>query len=123
MKNLLLASALIAVLAQTFSSLGILAGFQINRNFIAASLCVNRTKPELHCNGKCYLNKELLKNEKQNSHPSQVPSKVTIEPLQFTGDACSLVFFKQPLIAVIPVLTSTFSAESFSRSVFHPPRS
>ncbi|AZB24466.1 MULTISPECIES: hypothetical protein [Chryseobacterium] len=38
-----------------------LAEYAVNYNYIVNTLCVNKSKPELHCNGKCYLSKELAK--------------------------------------------------------------
>lgn len=37
----------------------ILINFSLHQDEIAAEHCVNKDKPELHCNGKCYLSKEL----------------------------------------------------------------
>ncbi len=33
--------------------------YALNRDKIAQTLCVNKDKPQLHCNGKCYLGKSL----------------------------------------------------------------
>lgn len=33
--------------------------YHVNYNFIVKNECVNRAKPWMHCNGKCYLNKQL----------------------------------------------------------------
>ncbi|REC49033.1 hypothetical protein [Chryseobacterium pennipullorum] len=38
-----------------------MADYAVNYNYIVNTLCVNKSKPELHCNGKCYLSKELAK--------------------------------------------------------------
>ncbi|MBP2618405.1 hypothetical protein [Chryseobacterium jejuense] len=38
-----------------------LAEYAVNYNYIVNTLCVNKSQPELHCNGKCYLSKELAK--------------------------------------------------------------
>jgi hypothetical protein len=38
-----------------------LVDYAVNYNFIVKHLCENRGKPEMMCNGKCYLTKELLK--------------------------------------------------------------
>lgn len=39
--------------------LGIVAGWWLNRDYVARVLCINRDKPQLHCNGKCHLAKQL----------------------------------------------------------------
>lgn len=35
------------------------AWFMVNRSYIAQELCINRDKPELTCNGKCFLSFQL----------------------------------------------------------------
>lgn len=35
--------------------------FELNKEYIIQNLCENRFKPELKCNGKCYLAKQLHK--------------------------------------------------------------
>jgi hypothetical protein len=35
--------------------------YSLNKEYIAKNLCENRKKPGSHCNGKCYLAKQLKK--------------------------------------------------------------
>ncbi|MDG3582595.1 hypothetical protein PSF86_09350 [Galbibacter sp. CAA-3] len=42
--------------------------YVINQDYIAEYLCINKDKPEMHCNGKCYLMQML---EEQNSSKKQ----------------------------------------------------
>ena len=35
--------------------------YVVNYEYISKELCENKAKPELHCNGKCHLMKELAK--------------------------------------------------------------
>lgn len=39
--------------------------FYLNQKYIANNVCVNRDKPQMHCNGKCLLNKQLNAEEKK----------------------------------------------------------
>lgn len=39
--------------------------FVLNQDYIAQFLCVNQDKPELQCNGKCHLVKEIEKQQQQ----------------------------------------------------------
>ena len=49
-----------------------LLDFSVNKNFIVNNLCENRLKPDIHCGGKCYLNKQLAKsNESQEAWRSE----------------------------------------------------
>ena len=44
-------------------SLGYLAYFQLNIDYIIEKYCVNKEKPEMACNGKCHLMKTLTQTE------------------------------------------------------------
>ncbi|MDQ1804875.1 hypothetical protein ACNFU2_15875 [Chryseobacterium sp. PTM-20240506] len=43
--------------------------YAVNYDYIAEVLCVNKNKPELNCNGKCYLSKELAKTNDTETAP------------------------------------------------------
>ncbi|MDX2281577.1 MAG: hypothetical protein NW218_18460 [Saprospiraceae bacterium] len=49
----------------------VLLHFMANRAYIVEHYCENRDKPQMHCEGKCYLNKQLKKAEpvKQDTIP------------------------------------------------------
>jgi hypothetical protein len=53
----------------------VVAGFYLNRDYIAKNLCENRFHPEKKCCGKCYLNKQLKKTEKEDSKSGSQTSK------------------------------------------------
>jgi len=42
--------------------------YVVNYHYISTVLCVNRAKPQMHCNGKCHLMKEMAK-ESENEKP------------------------------------------------------
>jgi hypothetical protein len=39
--------------------LGYVAYFELNIDYIIETYCVNKEKPQLQCNGKCHLAKQL----------------------------------------------------------------
>lgn len=56
----------------TLSPWGTIAYFKLNRKYIAKVLCENRNRPQIHCNGKCYLAKKLKQQqEKQDKETSE----------------------------------------------------
>ena len=59
MRNALVYLLLVATLLPTVSQWGTIAYYQTNKEYIARVLCENRDKPDLHCDGKCYLAKKL----------------------------------------------------------------
>ncbi|NIF05443.1 hypothetical protein F3J23_08320 [Chryseobacterium sp. Tr-659] len=48
-----------------------LVEYAVNYDYITKVLCINKSRPEVHCNGKCYLNKELAKVNDSESSPLQ----------------------------------------------------
>ena len=40
--------------------------YELRKDYIIQNYCVNKTRPELHCDGKCYLAKQIQKAEKQD---------------------------------------------------------
>lgn len=43
--------------------------YAVNYDYISKVLCINKDKPELYCNGKCYLSKELANSSQEDSSP------------------------------------------------------
>jgi len=52
-------------------NLALCAYYEINKKEIADKLCVNKNKPMMHCNGQCYLGKQLKKAEENEKRQSQ----------------------------------------------------
>ena len=72
--------------------------YYANYEYIATTLCENRDKPALACNGKCYLQKELTKvnqpvSHKNHQHEGTIPqidlSKYPVAPI---ANSSSVVF-------------------------------
>ncbi len=57
-----------------------LAEYIINYDYIVNVLCENRKKPQLQCNGKCYLAKQFSKESKQNQKNPFSEKKVVEMP-------------------------------------------
>lgn len=49
----------LALVSQFLYQLDCYVLFKINETYIANELCINKAKPELHCNGKCFLKKKV----------------------------------------------------------------
>ena len=56
--------------AQVFSKWLMVLDYTVNKNYIAKTLCENRDKPKLNCNGKCQLMKKMAAEENQNNKTS-----------------------------------------------------
>ena len=84
---------LITTILPTFSQWGTIAYYQINKAYITRVLCENRDKPQLHCNGKCYLAKKLkAQQEKQDKQTSDRVQNIPALQL-FASPITSFEFF------------------------------
>ncbi|WP_448927573.1 hypothetical protein [Fluviicola sp.] len=101
--------------------------FYNNQVELAAKYCVNKKKPMLHCDGKCYLAKQLKKleqEEKKNQPVPKMPFK--LKENVWNSDSQIIASFEVHPIAVLSKRSAIFfysntELNSFSGSVFHPP--
>lgn len=63
-KGLIIVLVLVMLLQSSIRSMYV-AYYQINQDYIASVLCINKAKPASSCNGKCYLSKKMKEQEKQ----------------------------------------------------------
>jgi hypothetical protein len=68
LKKVIVISLLFLFLLQCGIKTIIVVGFYAQRDYISKTLCENRSKPTMHCNGKCYLNKQLKKEQKNENN-------------------------------------------------------
>jgi len=110
---------LISIAIQSFSQGIVVLQFKVQRNYIAKNLCVNRSKPMLHCNGKCALAKKLRQQEKKQETPDlKLPGKADV--------ISSRSFFVQQLTlatSIRPVYSDYSEAplRDLPTTFFHPP--
>jgi hypothetical protein len=122
MKFILVPVLMALVLTQTFSKWLVMIDYNLNKDFIAKNLCVNRAKPKLHCNGKCQMMKRMAEEEKQNSSNTNNSIKFSIQDIVFSNEIynptlpllnCKLLCYNEA--PPIPKYDAPFA------SIFHPP--
>lgn len=76
------AFALLFALYVLFQPLIPLGVYVVNYDYIVKNLCVNRDKPKMHCNGKCYLAKKMAD---ASTHEGTTESKLSfLKEFNFT---------------------------------------
>lgn len=63
LKRIFTALLALLMLSGSLMNLGLLVYYQLNKTYIANQWCVNKDRPALKCEGKCYLGKQLKKAE------------------------------------------------------------
>lgn len=108
------------IMSQVFSKWILVAEYNINRSYIAKTLCENRNRPQLHCNGKCRLMKKMVEDEGQSSNSG--PVKLNWETALFIDDhpEYSNKSLSGASERIIPPKLFYVSS-SFSTGVFRPP--
>ncbi|RUT73112.1 hypothetical protein DLK05_15030 [Ancylomarina longa] len=94
--------------------------FKLNQKFYL-EICENKDKPEMHCNGKCHLKKQILEHEKKESTNEKVLSEK--EPLLYlftTKNYYKPPFYQKPRL--LKLLSPQFHPPIFYFDIFHPPR-
>ena len=96
----------------------------VNYDYIVSELCENKSKPELHCNGKCHLEKELAKasasdatNSSEKKTSFQQTEIVFCQELEFMD-------FRQIYFPNTTLISNNYSNFYFHLNngyVFHPP--
>jgi hypothetical protein len=112
-------SLIFAILAGNFSRFFIYTGFEANQKYIAAELCVNRSKPMMHCNGKCYLAKKIKQAEEKEKKEEQ-SQKSRYQEAILTSVIVIEERFATPVESGFPELRYVLS--HLSPAVFHPPQ-
>jgi len=111
---------ILTLLSANFSRLFIFAGFEMNQKYIAAALCENKSKPQLHCNGKCYLMKKIKLAESKEKNQERQSQKNNFQE--------ALIVKRLNLNVPVRKVPSTLFAEpdcrlySISSFIFQPPR-
>lgn len=111
---------LLAVMSANFSRLFVYAGFGLNQKYIASTLCENRSRPWLHCNGKCYLMKKVKqaeereKSEERQTQKSLFQDSFISTTTEIKFDACLLQVIATPYHAAFQ--------SSSPGTIFRPPQ-
>jgi hypothetical protein len=112
----------IIVLSQSFQRTWIVTSWKVNRDYIAANLCENKSVKESTCSGSCYLKKQLKEQDKKEQNiPASQKEKAELVCDVF---AYSFSFNKLTSIfsgAVFPTAWSFGKPNRFGNSIFHPP--
>lgn len=113
----------ILMIAENFACIFIVADYYVNTSVYAAH-CINKDKPQLHCNGKCRLSKKLQQENKKDQDNTETKAGSQ------TGTALFSNFYT-PALPPLPVtdinnnkrlFISCYHPVNCSSDIFHPPQ-
>jgi hypothetical protein len=99
--------------------------FELRKEYIIQHLCENRFTPQLHCDGKCYLAKQLHKvAEEQARNEAQKQSDTAKKVIQEVFEETTLDFALAPVSYLdfdyFPLLSSSVQKGFLSKPVMPP---
>lgn len=122
MKRFVSIFLLIITLLQVCGKLTVYTCYELNKAYIAKNLCENRNKPQMKCNGKCHLAKELKSEEKREQAPTNA-LKDNLEILLFSERHEDVL--KTPVCRFAIAHSTVYLERLYSTllfSVYHPPQ-
>jgi len=119
LKNSFIISLAILLLWCSMGKTGLVISFKANQSYIAQVLCENKAKPEMKCNGKCQLKKQMATQQEAEKN---IP--VSFEKIIDSYWLANAETHKQPMyftfksqFSKAPILETS----NYSSSIFHPP--
>lgn len=114
---------IVTIAIHTFSKWIVILEYEINKDYIARNLCINRAKPSCCCKGKCFLQKKLAADEDQqqpvgkSAHPEDTQVELFLHKL-------IQIDFRLPVLIIRHNLFYlNGKSQEFTPSFFQPPQS
>ena len=98
----------------------IFINFKFNQKELASTVCENKNKPKSCCAAKCYLAKEIKKEDKRQSDSSS-NIKDKLEKSELRTGLITFIFEPALIIKQNSFIYLKSLPNSFLTSVFHPP--
>jgi hypothetical protein len=124
LNRLLAILLLVALIGSNFSRVFVYAGFEANKSYIAKVMCVNKDKPWMHCNGRCYLMKKLKeatekeKKQEEKENLNRVVISFFEEPFRMVFTEPKILQLNRP---TFPAYKYRYG-NSFIDTIFRPPK-
>ncbi|MBK6391935.1 MAG: hypothetical protein KA109_01430 [Saprospiraceae bacterium] len=117
---------ILVVVLKTFSMVSALVSFELNRQYYAEVLCVNKNRPELACHGKCVLMQKISMQIETEHHRSSDNylnffQKIFESIDVFTQGSCESWSFNESNLNTALFDYTACIPTGIHRSIFHPP--
>lgn len=120
MKQAVIIALIFGIFTQSIGKLVLISNYFINKEFIIFNYCENKSKPKLHCNGKCHLTKQLKEQEKREN-PSKNNVK-SLDEVQFCSEYNHTILPRFIYVSISENWTYlNKETNNISHSIFHPP--
>lgn len=111
---------LTGILINCFNHWLLFSSYSFNKTYIASVLCTNKDKPELHCEGKCFMDIKLKELEQKNKHDQENLKRIIETVAPSYTNLLRPIFEKKVKLAAPYCLQQKPSANV--TSIFQPPK-
>lgn len=111
---------LLGIVTNCFNQWLLFSSYSLNKSYIATVLCTNLDKPEMHCDGKCFLDIKLKELEQKNKQ-DQDNLKRIVETVAPTYTNLLAPIFEIPLKFETPPYLQQKPIGNVV-AIFHPPQ-
>lgn len=109
------------LLLQVSVNVGIAVYYHLNKAEIAQKLCENKAKPQMHCNGHCYLSKQLKKAEQAEKKNTASLVKEKEELISQKAKTLPSIYYPSFVIVAEQYFQSALYPTNTSESLLKPP--
>jgi hypothetical protein len=113
---------MVTIAIQTFSKWIAILEYEINKDYIALNLCVNKAKPSSRCKGKCFLQKKLTADEDQQQSTGKSVHHEDVQVEFFLHKLIQIDFQLPALITQHNFFYLNGKSQEFTPSFFQPPQ-
>ncbi|MBK7567566.1 MAG: hypothetical protein IPI31_07010 [Bacteroidetes bacterium] len=124
MKKVITILITIIYLSGIFSPFYALAGYYMHKDYIVENLCINQSKPEMDCEGKCYLKKQIVSEVTKNAGRStNLPDETNTNYFtpHFTTSSEGIYLFPIYIDLKTDFFASAFDF-NYAQIIFSPPK-
>ncbi len=100
-----------------------LVEYAVNYEYISQVLCINKNNPDLHCNGKCYVSKEIAKTHDTDPSPvnkTKNPGQKLLD-VYVLPDNTEIQVTEKSFLADFKFTHKTDYSFLFLKNIFRPP--
>lgn len=99
--------------------------YELRKDYIIATLCENKSRPQLHCDGKCYLAKRVAQAAKQEQRQAENELMSKILSAQASAHE-SITRLQQATFVAIPQAVvfnfhTSLNGQDLVHGIFRPP--
>lgn len=120
MKKLLAVFLAFSIISQNLVNVAIGVYYHVNKTYISQQLCENRNNPQMHCNGHCYLSKQLQKAEHGEKQSAQL-IKEKEEIIVNQSENLPGLYYPACKVVVFHPVTSSLYISFCPQSLIKPP--